>query len=352
MLPHVWDQGQGRWRCRRCGMVVNPQRVDVTTLPACRLRPTRPEPQPLAIPDPIDRPGKLAAIACYFNPAGFSRLKANYQRFVHEFPYWGIPLYVAEVAFGDAPYVDLPAIPGVHIHRITAADRHILWQKERLLNLAETLVPADYDSLAWIDADCTFLSPTWAAESIEALRRYRVVQLFDRWHYLGPHGEIQRTVPSVGQRAQRYVKPDTSAERAAMGGAWVARRECCGLYDRHVVGGGDTSCLDAWVGRENPWFFGQMSSAWFSHWNDWRQTAFAQVDGSVSAISGDIIHHYHGSVGGRNYARRSLLLKEHHYDPATHVAVDAHGLLTWTDAAPAGLRAAVRDYFTGRREDD
>src|SRR5690606_6590701 len=57
-------------------------------------------------------------------------------------------------------------------------ERHTLWQKERLLNMAIEHVPQEYDAIAWLDADLLWMNRDWLAVTLERLSRYNVVQLF------------------------------------------------------------------------------------------------------------------------------------------------------------------------------
>src|SRR4029079_13310383 len=82
---------------------------------------------------------------------------------------------VVECAFGDAPF-ELPESAAVL--RVRARD--VMWQKERLLNLAVAALPAACTKVAWIDADILFAEPNWAAETSRRLDDFPIVQPFDR----------------------------------------------------------------------------------------------------------------------------------------------------------------------------
>ena len=51
----------------------------------------------------------------------------------------------------------------------------------------------------------------------------------------------------------------------------------------------------------------------------------------------------------RYLERNEVLIKT--LDPTTHLTRAANGLLSWTSAAPFGLRYAIRSHFANRRED-
>lgn len=48
--------------------------------------------------------------------------------------------------------------------RVRGDERHVLWQKERLLNLAIDSLPADVDAVAWLDADLIWFNHGWVEE--------------------------------------------------------------------------------------------------------------------------------------------------------------------------------------------
>ena len=78
-----------------------------------------------------ERCDDLWTITCVFNPSGYRTKMENYYRFSQKFRESGLPLVTIECAFNEAPFV-LPASPDV----LQVRSQSILWQKERLLNIA------------------------------------------------------------------------------------------------------------------------------------------------------------------------------------------------------------------------
>jgi hypothetical protein len=54
----------------------------------------------------------------------------------------------------------------------------VLWQKERLLNLAVKAVPAGVNNIAWLDCDVILQRADWIDEAKRQLDEFNVVQLF------------------------------------------------------------------------------------------------------------------------------------------------------------------------------
>lgn len=289
----------------------------------------------------FNRPGRLAVVSCYFNPCGYESLRANYQRWVNDMRGFGVPLFVAEAAFQGQPFVDPSAFLQLH-----AGPEHILWQKERLLNLVVERLPREFDAVAWIDADMLFLDRDWYRRTVEALAEYPVVQLFDKWHFTDAGGQIERTGCSVGHLAQRYLQ-----KSGLPGGAWAARREVFPLYDQHILGSGDAFALLGWIGQTGDWLAQQNPPALHADWLRWSTEALGKVRGRIATLTGDAVHLNHGTRENRRYVERLEILRRYQFDPAKHVRIDPQGLLSWTADTPHGLVNDVRDYFLGRDED-
>ena len=90
----------------------------------------------------------FCAVTCLFNPDGYRSKADNFARFRAGLAGHGVPLLVVECAFDQAPF-ELPAGDGTM--QIRAAD--VMWQKERLLNLAIRSLPSCVTMVAWLDGD-------------------------------------------------------------------------------------------------------------------------------------------------------------------------------------------------------
>ena len=126
--------------------------------------------------------------------------------------------------------------------------RDVMWQKERLLNVAIENVPLEFTKIAWLDCDLLFANENWAGETSRLLDRYPVVQPFETVVRL-PRGVIR--IQADGERwtsfAAAYAKHPHAlltgdfVEHGHTGFAWAARREILashGLYDGCVAGSG------------------------------------------------------------------------------------------------------------------
>jgi hypothetical protein len=327
-----------------------------------------------------DRPARLWAVTSYFNPMRWERRRRNYRLFREAL---GVPLVAAEVHDGEG---DLGPEDAEML--ISLRGEPAIWQKERLLNLAIAALPPEAEYVLWIDCDLTFEQAGWAEAATAALDAGAdVVQPFAICHRLGPDGNPEKPVvqrafrddervfdltkrrgfaasyaqePEV-TRARFYgdVPATITALRAnertaitAPGLAWIARRERIGvrgLYDRHVVGGGDSVFVAGLLGGHFADARRPISPAHLADVKAWL-SPFRRERWRMAHVDGRIIHHWHGDTENRQYFERYRLLVEHGYDPARHLRLAENGTWEWTE--PGGpLAAAVRRFFHDRLED-
>jgi hypothetical protein len=290
----------------------------------------------------------LAAITCLFGSGSPQRL-ANYHRFAADLREMGLPLYTVEATFPGEPAV---LVPGSTVWQYALGDRQILWQKERLLNLAAARLPADVDAIAWLDADVLFdcRELPWAIEQV--LQQCPVAQLWQYAVLLGPDGQRQlwpHNVPAAESlaahnygRLARGQTLDVSPRASHPGFAWAMRREAWdamrGLYELDLGGVGDGLMGVAWLGagRANP-YLRSASPAMRADAMLWSDRAAAVIKGRVGYLPIAVGHLYHGPIRARQYGRRTRRLAQHGYDPRRHVSREIGQPLAWTDEAPSAL---------------
>lgn len=291
--------------------------------------------------------GQLAAITSYFNPCGYLSLKRNYVRFAEAIRRLGVPLFTAELAFGNAPYFLAPS-PTVVQFRTT----DVLWHKERLLNLLLSHVPSEFDKIAWIDADLLFENPRWPEETERLLEESPVAQLFERavWLDSSARSLLQRDgYAKVAVTHPRFP----NVQFGHPGFAWAARRELLsnhGLLDNHIVGGGDMAMAAAMFGIWDFWELRCYSPALRQAVMNWMTRFFIDVQGQVGCVSGTVLHLWHGSRENRRYIGRYEPITRHEFDPVADIYAAEDGTWRWKGNKPE-LEKAVAEYFAQRRED-
>ena len=118
------------------------------------------------------------ALTTYFNPVRYKRRLSNYRIFRSNLH---IPLVTVELSF-DGHFELTKNDADVLIQLSGGA---VLWQKERLLNIAIKSVPSDVKNIAWLDCDILFKRKDWVEEAERQLNeRYNIIQLFSKVIYL------------------------------------------------------------------------------------------------------------------------------------------------------------------------
>ena len=312
-------------------------------------------------------------MTCFYDPLGSGLLLDNLLAFSAQVRNQGLKLLVVELAFGDLPFV-IPNHAADSLVRVRSSV--VLWQKERLLNLGISRLPAVCDKIAWLDADIVFENPDWVKETARMLERFVALQPFETAYWRRPAetgappasaprglGDGCR-MPSMASVVSHHPNPRTVLadyfEHGHSGFAWAARRDVLqrhGLYDRSILGGGDIviahslfSDSDFWRGRN--WFCRQMTKPEISLAAAWGRRLAGDVQGSVSHVPGEVVHFWHGSVARRGYMERMKILLRHDFDPATDIAVDPHNeCWRWATHKPL-LHDEVANYFSLRQSND
>jgi hypothetical protein len=82
----------------------------------------------------------------------------------------GLPLVVVELTFGQKPFTLKPASDAEVLVQRRTNQSNAMWQKERLLNIALSFLPAQCTKVVWLDADTFFTNPNWVAETSKHVR--------------------------------------------------------------------------------------------------------------------------------------------------------------------------------------
>ena len=286
---------------------------------------------------------------------------------------------------------------------IQVRSHDVLWQKERLLNLGVSRLPAEATKVVWLDNDILFTNPDWAEETGRRLDEYPVVQPFESCVRL-PQGATQVTGASrVMPGMAAVVAGDPTSLRSASlrahghtGFAWAARRELlagCGLYDIGFDVGADHFMAHAfygdWTGpcvraatsagaleglarRQSKSALGRLSRRlippswrrrlWPWHWRRrvneplrshfiaWAGRFYRAMEGGVGYTPGTILHLWHGDEVLRPPAPIRAELFRHGFDPAVDLRIGSSGCWEWAVDRPA-LRAWADGFFARRQED-
>jgi hypothetical protein len=291
----------------------------------------------------------LAAVTAYFNPFGSRLLARNILLTRASIEARNVPFFVAEGVFpGQKPF--LPA----EEHTLVLRATDLMWQKERLLNLVIASLPDRFDQIAWIDGDILFPDSRWAERTAKSLEEHVVVQLFDEARMLNRGGRVELRCEGIAYRTQqRLPKPlslGVGPNVSHPGLAWAARREFladCGLFDRMIVGGGDSSFVAAAYGAWDHWHVRNLPGRLQDSWRKWAVPVHRWLNSNVGHVSMPVIHLWHGEQARRKYVERLEMLRTFAFDPAQDLAAGIDGLWEWSSEKNE-LHGAVVDYFHTR----
>jgi hypothetical protein len=296
-------------------------------------------------------------IASYFNPNRYRTKKANCEMFRLSMEISGIPCLLVECLFPGAQPEFAESDSVIRIHA-----KDVMWQKERLLNVALRGLPGECEMVAWLDCDVLFENRNWAVEAGAELRNHAVVQLFSdvvrlpQGSLWGPGGDRWESFGSILKRAPNVLLEGDFARHGHTGFAWAARRELLarhGLYDSCIAGSGDHMmahafagdwngpCIDRIVGRDNEHR---------AHFEAWARSVYKDVRARVSAVPGTLYHLWHGDTDKRRYVLRNRELASFSFDPHSDLRVGDSGAWEWASAKRALHDWAV-EYFNQRLED-
>ena len=309
------------------------------------------------------------AVTSYYNPAQFKRRLGNYKIFHANL---GVPLVTVELSFnghfeltkGDADIL------------IQISGGAVLWQKERLLNLAIKSVPSHAKNIAWIDCDILFDRADWMVEAERQLDKVNIVQPFSEIVDLEPEGHHSnyRELCSTGRGLVSLINGDARAQIDAataswasletstrkirsfpVGIAWAARRailENHGLYDAMIVGGADRAFLHAIYGQfDKEIQLHHLNKSHQEHYLKWARPFQRAIAEKVGHVPGRVYHLWHGQFINRKYSSRHRLFADFGFEPDADLVVGPNGAWRWARPRPE-LENFLLNYFIGRAEDD
>lgn len=316
------------------------------------------------MPTDITSAEGLWAISCYYNPLGYASRLLNYHRFRRELK---VPLVTVEWSLDGS--TDLGPQDADVLIQVESPD--LLWQKERLLNLAIEAVPSSCDKIAWLDCDLVFEDEGWAERVVRLLDTFPLVQTFSNLYEMP-----RQTGPGKLDAQNAYAKVlgimsalaagtvDLDMRRGnirltpgcASGGAWAATRQVMqahgNFYDACILGSGDRAMFCAAVDRSADAIdYLHMNEPWAEHYLHWARSCHEAIRGEIGFAEGNVFHLWHGSLADRSYADRHKALQCFAFNPQQDIAMSPSGCWRW-DSAKYEMHQHVRDYFQSRREDE
>lgn len=288
----------------------------------------------------------IGTVCCYFNPCHYENPKRNLDEFLRN--YQGPDLHLIELSFDGNFETD------AQIKIKGDPKRNLLWQKERLLNIAIKKLPKKYDKIAWIDTDVVFTNPLWHEKAEYMLENgFKVLQPFSWVSFLNENFETNRRYCTVSYafNSPKFVIP--KGMFPSPGFAWVARRDALPnekLMEFHITGNGDSMMISAWMGSFSPESM-PINKEWSIYYLKEAAKYYDLVKGKIGYVPGELYHMFHGEWNNRKYNQRAQYLANHNYDPEFDIKIDEENdLLKWSGNKPE-LEEVVANYFHERKED-
>lgn len=302
---------------------------------------------------------KFWAITTFFNPAKYKSLLQNYFIFADNLKKQGINLLTVECAFGADDF-EIPQSYNV----LRLRSDSVMWQKERLINYAVSQLPFSCKYFAWIDCDILLTNNNWAEMAIDKLQVADVIQLYKKVIYL-PQGYLEfngkdKIMLLQGIVWQKMIHNNWLERRkakqlsfSAPGFAWACKREFFGdlggIYDKNIVGSGDTFLVDCYF---DSWdihgFAKKFTEPMKSHMSLWAKQ-LKNKNPVLDYLPIDIWHLWHGSLKNRRYMDRHDVILKHNYDPLKDIILK-NNVYEWATPKKE-MHEDIKQYFFERKED-
>ncbi len=303
------------------------------------------------------------AITSYYNPARYKRRLINYRLFHKSL---ATPLVTVELSFDG--HFELTESDADILIQISGGA--VLWQKERLLNLAIKSVPPSASNIAWLDCDVMFQRSDWVDMANKQLNDCAVIQLFSQIVDLNPQDQRitndHRDITPAGQGVVSLVTENKfkhsdvalllekkKSRSICMGMAWAARKEILedhGLYDAMIVGSGDRALVGALYAQfEKVIEVLQLNKARQEHYLKWAHPYYQSVGDRVGHVTGRLYHLWHGDIDNRRRDRHQRLA-QFNFEPGIDLLIGPNGSWQWARSRPE-LEEFLANYFINRAED-
>jgi hypothetical protein len=268
-----------------------------------------------------------------------------------------INLCIVELCYGNQKFVVTQPNNKNHLQLRTNVP---LWHKENMINLGvKHLLPDDWKSFAWIDADIEFLDDDWANKTLKLLTKYDVVQLFSECHLLNYNNNVYSIKKSFlydytnnGCKID-FKKPKTDWHPGF--GCAITRKtyeNINGFFDRTIIGGGDTVILFAIFKITNIYNDTLQHSKYFRESISNYQNNIINNNFNITFLPVIIRHYWHGQLKNRKYVERTQILKNNNFNPETYLTYNADGVIIPTKECSQKLLNDIMTYFIERDEDD
>lgn len=220
----------------------------------------------------------------------------------------------------------------------------VMWQRERLINLALDRLPPQATKVAWVVCDILF---SRAVDMVRLLDQFPIVQLFSQAIRLlqgqtfhdGTAEGCWRNFAAVHAQQPDLVRKGNAHKH--------------GLYDALIVGAADYLMAHALCNDfESPCVRRHLdiNPPQLAHFCNWDRNLYADVQGRIGCTPGTVLHLWHGDLPDRQYVARHDKLAQFAFDPEQDIRIGQSGTWEWSSDKPE-LHQWMIEYFHQRQED-
>ena len=309
----------------------------------------------------VDNDQFLYVILPYFNFAKTKRRTQLFLEFLNRYKNVTSTRFVIVEATVDEFILPNQISKDVFMH-LKYKYESAIWCKENLINLSinkltSSVVSKNWQYVAWIDADISFVNKNWSREILAQLKHYDFVQPFKNIVSLGPKKEKLETRFSAGymHHLKKTIVPknfEITAPGYALACTRWAYEETGGLIDFNIVGGGDSILMFSLMNQVKDYLSlfkrYDIGLSFYAKILD-TEKIYKNLNISLSYINGTIAHHWHGSNANRQYLERKEILRG--FDPKLDLVKDSDGILNLSEKGKR-IKGEINKYFSRRNEDN
>lgn len=303
---------------------------------------------------------EIWGITSFFNPASYSNKIENYRKFKQHLSQQELPLLTVELSFKPKSF-ELTKEDSEILIQIYGSDKNILWQKERLLNIAISHLPPTCKKIIWIDADIIFKNSNWVKQTSDSLNTYNVIQPFKEAILLSseetklnffPHDSNHKLHGVVHEAKTNPHKTKSEILKSHPGYVWAINLDCIkeiGFYDKIPLHFSDWTMASAFLQfplRALP----SLPPSMHEDFLTWYQLLQNKTKGLSSFLNLTAYHLWHGDQEERQYPFFDQTLVTTKFNPFIDLKLDDNGLWELREESNPDLSKIVKKYFQNRNE--
>lgn len=312
----------------------------------------------------------LYGIIPFFDFSNNSYRKDNLKRFISNYKNQDkLKLILVEAVYENNQLEDYSNEIFLHLK---LKIKQKLWYKENLINIAiKKHLPNDWENVCWLDSDVDFLNKNWVNDTLEYLKSFDFVQLFDTAIVLNKKSEVisDKETPIIYkswlnfssnfkkniigqdkfQKIHRFInlkQEDAPYLKPHTGFGWATKKtffsKIENLWEYNIIGGADNIIAKCITNNIDQYPFQIFYSEEYKnnlmqYYNKFKGCNYRNIPGSI-------IHHWHGSYFARYYIERHEILKKYNF---SHLDINYNqDILEISNKTE--LLKELEDYFNGR----